>query len=178
MNIFVTDRDPFIAAQNLCDAHVVKMILESCQLLSTQDRLHGLTEGRYKMTHVNHPCRLCLENSSNYLWLELHLKGLLREYQERFGKRHKSGALFGAYWWGDTAIAKIKTGLCPDMYYRPVESYKFPQCMPEEFKEKDADGTVYTDIDSVVEAYRRYYKHKKETLKRFKYTNREPPEWL
>lgn len=42
MNIFVVDADPFVAAQSLCDAHVVKMIVESCQLLSTQDRLNGL----------------------------------------------------------------------------------------------------------------------------------------
>ena len=44
MNIFVTDLDPFIAAKNLCDVHIIKMILETCQLLSTQDRLNGLTE--------------------------------------------------------------------------------------------------------------------------------------
>ena len=33
MNIFVIDKDPVVAAQNLCDKHVVKMILESAQML-------------------------------------------------------------------------------------------------------------------------------------------------
>ena len=35
MNIFVLDDQPEIAAQMMCDKHVVKMILESCQLMST-----------------------------------------------------------------------------------------------------------------------------------------------
>ena len=41
MNIFVINMNPFESAKQLCDAHVIKMILESCQLLSTQDRLHS-----------------------------------------------------------------------------------------------------------------------------------------
>ena len=34
MNIFVLDKDPFVAAQQSCDKHVVKMILETGQMLS------------------------------------------------------------------------------------------------------------------------------------------------
>ena len=72
MNIFVLDPSPRIAAQSLCDVHVVKMILESAQLLSTQDRLAGVLHG-YAITHENHPCRICLSNPANYLWLSAHL---------------------------------------------------------------------------------------------------------
>ena len=39
MNIFYLDRDPVIAAQMMCDKHVVKMILESAQMLSTAHRV-------------------------------------------------------------------------------------------------------------------------------------------
>ena len=39
MNIFVLDNDPVIAAQTQCDKHVVKMIVESAQMLSTAHRL-------------------------------------------------------------------------------------------------------------------------------------------
>ena len=39
MNIFYLDRDPKIAAQMMCDKHVVKMILESAQILSTAHRV-------------------------------------------------------------------------------------------------------------------------------------------
>ena len=34
MNIFVTDPDPVVSAQCLPDRHVVKMPLETCQMLS------------------------------------------------------------------------------------------------------------------------------------------------
>ena len=34
MNIFVLDRDPTKAAHMMCDKHVVKMIIESAQMLS------------------------------------------------------------------------------------------------------------------------------------------------
>ena len=33
MNIFVLDEDPVISAQQACDKHVVKMILESAQMI-------------------------------------------------------------------------------------------------------------------------------------------------
>ena len=62
MNIFAVDVSPEKAAQALCDAHVVKMILESAQLLSTQDRIRGLDRG-YRLTHAEHPCRRSLSNS-------------------------------------------------------------------------------------------------------------------
>ena len=34
MNIFVVDKNPKIAARSLCDQHVVKMLIENCQMLS------------------------------------------------------------------------------------------------------------------------------------------------
>ena len=39
MNIFVLDNDPIVAAQSVCNKHVVKMILESGQMLSTAHRV-------------------------------------------------------------------------------------------------------------------------------------------
>ena len=39
MNIFYLDKDTIIAAEMMCDKHVVKMILESAQLLSTAHRV-------------------------------------------------------------------------------------------------------------------------------------------
>ena len=39
MNIFVVDESPVVSAQQLCDKHVVKMILESAQMLSTAHRV-------------------------------------------------------------------------------------------------------------------------------------------
>ena len=44
MNIFYLHDDPKIAAEMSCDKHVVKMILESAQLLSTCHRVQDGTE--------------------------------------------------------------------------------------------------------------------------------------
>ena len=47
MNIFILDNDPVLAAQQQCDKHVVKMIVESGQMLSTAHRmLDGVVERR------------------------------------------------------------------------------------------------------------------------------------
>ena len=43
MNIFILDNDPVIAAQMQCDKHVVKMIVESAQMLST---VHRMLDGK------------------------------------------------------------------------------------------------------------------------------------
>ena len=41
MNIFFLDEDPKYAAQMQCDKHVVKMVLETAQMLSTAARAQG-----------------------------------------------------------------------------------------------------------------------------------------
>ena len=65
MNIFYIDKDPIKAAQMACDKHVVKMILETAQLLCTAHRvidgvdlqMNSLLEETtmYRATHINHP---------------------------------------------------------------------------------------------------------------------------
>lgn len=101
MNIFVTDPCPKKSAQALDDKRVIKMILETAQILSTVIRgrdvsyadLHSL----YKPTHVGHPCvKWAAQSDSNYSWLLDHMKALLEEYTARFGKEHKSGSLLPA----------------------------------------------------------------------------------
>jgi hypothetical protein len=69
MNIFILDEIPEKCARYHCDAHVIKMILESAQMLSTTVRLSGIDRG-YKITHQNHPCTLWTgESLSNWQWL-------------------------------------------------------------------------------------------------------------
>lgn len=172
MNIFVLDRNPIKSAHMMCDAHVVKMIVESCQLLSTNDRLHGRfsdPSGLYKSTHVSHPCRICLASEYNRAWLICHLSALLSEYTRRFGKVHKSAELYHRYYYSEVFTPKIQ-----DIFARASSWSKFilPKCMPDGFKVGD------DSIDSVVLSYRNYYKHKQHTMKRFRYTNREMPRWL
>ena len=112
MNIFAVHSDPIVAAQSLVDKHVIKMILETAQLLSTAHRLLDGTEyidksktGRnvkrwrlpddretvlYSATHINHPSAVwCRAANNNYNWLYSHFLGLLSEYSYRYGKIHK-----------------------------------------------------------------------------------------
>lgn len=117
MNIFYIHTDPVIAAQAMTDKHVVKMILESAQLLSTAHRyLDGqeyiqlsksgarlrkwnhpdphLDATLYKSTHLNHPSGIWVRQSKqNYMWLFRHFLALSEEYYQRYGKRHASELL-------------------------------------------------------------------------------------
>ena len=153
MNIFVLDKNIKRCAQYHCDQHVVKMILESVQLLCTTLNKKGFTTP-YKSTHINHPCVLWLEQSyDNFIWLEKLTQALNQEYKYRYYKDvdHKSMLV----------LAQIDNhkysanGLTP-----------FPQAMPDEYK-------VEGDAAS---AYRRFYIADKLTFA--KWTRRKPPKWL
>lgn len=89
MNIFVTDPCPVKCAAFLDSKRVIKMILESSQLLSSVIELNG-GKGFYRLTHKNHPSTIWTSKSrSNALWLLEHLKALCGEYTKRYGKIHK-----------------------------------------------------------------------------------------
>ena len=71
MNIFYLHKDPRICAQMYCDKHVVKMIIESAQMLCTTHHILGAA-APYKKIHVNHPCTVWTRESiDNYNWLKL-----------------------------------------------------------------------------------------------------------
>lgn len=91
MNIFRPHPSPTDSARALADRHVVKMALESAQLLST------ITGGPYKPTHAAHPCTLWASASrANAAWLLAHGRALCDEYARRFGKVHKCAAVLDA----------------------------------------------------------------------------------
>ena len=155
MNIFFLDENPTLSAQYHVDKHVVKMILETAQLLCGVHHVtaHDSTHVPYKLSHKNHPCSIwCRESLSNYLYLcELGLE-LSKEYTYRYGKRHKSQDVIE---W--CLINKPKI---PD-----IEFTDPAKAMPDEFK-----------VDSVVESYRNYYMGAKSNLAVWK--NREKPFWF
>lgn len=176
MNIFYVDEDPVKAAQALVDKHVVKMILESAQLLSTAHRMLDGIEyvgrsktGRkkkswvlrdqrelvlYQATHVNHPSAVwCRQSVENYLWLVEHFFALLDEYTYRYGKRHKCYDL--AY--------LLQS---PPHNLRQYEWTPMPSAMADEYK------VGYDPLTN----YRNYYKIGKSSM--HKWTKRQPPEWI
>jgi hypothetical protein len=104
MNIFYLDKSPIVSAKAMTNKHVVKMILETAQLMSTA---HHVLDGDnlivnrnriYKKTHVNHPSAIWVRESiGNYLWTRDHLYALLQEYAIRFNKSvndHKTYDVF------------------------------------------------------------------------------------
>lgn len=166
MNIFVLDRDPAMAAYYHCDQHVVKMILETAQILSTvwHDAAPGAIHWRegsptlrglriYKPTHSSHPCVLWAKaNAANYCWLHSLGLELLEQYRGRYGKIHNSTDVIGVL---DAA---------PERLPMMNDVYEFVQCMPDQYK-----------CDDAVEAYRAYYKGEKSKFARWRLG---APEWM
>ena len=166
MNIFVLSYDPREAAQSLHDTHLVKMILETCQLLCTAKRyldgtfqtitktdpVSGKTRKKtyyvlpdaaeddllYEAGWLNHPCSIWLRQSDkNWRWLHTYLVELTVEYSRRYGgKTH----------------ASVASGLVHALVLEPKNIpitntiTPFAQAMPEIYKREDA-----------VDAYRAYY---------------------
>ena len=152
MNIFYLDQDLKKCAAYHCDKHVVKMILEYAQLLSSACRMADLDVG-YKLTHKNHPCAIWTRTSEqNYLWLVELAHYVNEEYKYRYGhtSNHKSFDV----------ICELPVPKLPKSGWTEP-----PRCMPDEFK-----------VDSVVQSYRNYYKGAKAAIATYK--NRNVPEFM
>lgn len=158
MNIFYLHTDPVKCAEYHCDKHVVKMILESAQLLSNA---HHMLDGEqviipiYKLTHKNHPSAIWVRSSSsNYGWLWQLLANLCKEYTYRYVKTHKVE----------------REGLLTTLYTQPknIPNIPFsppPPAMPDEYKVTDS-----------VQSYKNYYIGAKKSFARW--TNRPVPVWF
>ena len=156
MNIFYLDEDPRTCAQYHVDSHVVKMVLESAQMLSTA---HWILDGPptgpcYKPTHVNHPCAIWVRQSrSNYEWLFELMIELDLERQHRFTPvRGKTVRELGEF------LSKPPANLS-DRGFTSIA-----QAMPDELRCVDP-----------IHAYRSYYMRDKRHLA--KWTNRGAPRW-
>lgn len=176
MNIFYLHPDTKECAQQHLDKHVVKMILEYAQLLSTAHRLLDGTEyeGRtvkgtrkatrwllpddretnlYMASHMKHPSGIwCRQSQDNYWWLYNLWRDLMREYTHRYGKHHVAEKLIPFL---SFAPSKIPTTIADPM----------PQCMPDQYKV----------VGDSIQAYHNYYIGDKQ---RFAvWTNRAIPDW-
>ena len=137
MNIFYLDKDPVKAAGYQYNKHVVKMILESAQMLCTVHHAYMGSDADvpYKSTHLNHPSTVWAGRSAeNYTWLYRHFVALCDEYRARYGKTHLS-----------YTKCKDKVRMLPGGMLQTGLT-KMPQCMPDEYKD-----------DCSVNAYWNYY---------------------
>lgn len=95
MNIFYLDRDPVQAARYHCNIHLHKMIVESCQLMSTAHWVLDNVQVGYKASYINHPCALWVRESwDNYSYLYRLTQSLFDERERRgYLKPHASRLL-------------------------------------------------------------------------------------
>jgi hypothetical protein len=160
VNIFVTDADPRVAATHLDDKRVIKMVLESAQMLCTALHENSASHlAKYKPTHKNHPANIwCRTTHYNYTWLLMHFKALGLEYNLRTNKNHKSMELFDDLYEGVKYIPK--GNLTP-----------FANCAAR------ADMNIsYKYLDDTHEAYRLYLTDRWASDKRLpKWTMRSRP---
>lgn len=156
MNIFYLSHDPQEAARFHCDRHVVKMILESAQLLSTAVFLQYNETLGYHPTHQKHPCvKWLLKEPGNYRWLVSLAQALSNEYTYRYNKLHKSAIIV------DRAVDYLIP--IDDVFWATTNPV---QCMP----------SVYKIKENPILAYRNYYLGAKKHL--LSYTRREIPSWI
>jgi hypothetical protein len=175
MNIFAIDEHPVRAARQMVDKHVVKMILEAGQMLSTSHRvldgeeyydrtknnrrikrwrLSDEREGKlWKASFVGHPCtQWTMESRMNYRWHATHALALCREYTHRYEKVHNSQGLI-EYLFNREPLNIKEGGLT-----------KFAVAMPDQYK-----------VECSVESYRNYYRGEKAYFAKWK--NRDTPIW-
>lgn len=152
MNIFILDYDIKKCAEYHADQHVIKMILESTQMLCTVLNENGV-EAPYKATHIHHPCTLWTgESFSNWTWLRSLTESLNHEFKFRFNHRR------------DHSSAVVARRL-PAPPIQDIGLTEFAQAMPE----------VYRVHGNAVQAYRKFYIAKK--AKFATWTKRPVPDW-
>ena len=180
MNIFALDTDPIVAAQLQCDKHVVKMIVESAQMLSTTHRMldgaqtielskNGrkvkrwlLNDEReqvmYKAVHMNHPSTVWTRYTrGNYNWHYAHFIALCNEYTHRYGKVHATDKLLR------NALRQAPNNIPDKGFTQFALAMKAqPQCIHPE---------------DPVRSYREFYQTKQDRFSMV-WTNRSVPTWF
>lgn len=184
MNIFALDLDATKAAKYHVNKHVIKMILEHCQLLSTAHRVLDGTyyvsktkSGRnikrwdlpleindfvYLATHINHPSAIwARETYLHYQWLVNLTKALCKEYTYRYGKVHKCEEIGLVDWFDKNYPKNIDMSM----------TFRLPDvAMPDYCKIKG----------DVVSSYRKYYNEEKRKMFNWegKVNSRPVPDWI
>jgi hypothetical protein len=173
MNIFFFNKDPKICAQQHCDKHCIKMIIEYAQLLSTAHRvLDGVLEIRdqknrkqkyfklidvdmesnlYKATHINHPsAKWVRQSDSNYMWLYTLWINLLDEYSKRYNKIHSCSRLI-------PYLKNVPFSIPKNLFTSPFRA------MPIEYK------LDKSEIDYCEKSYQLYFNSTKQHIAKWKH---------
>ena len=178
MNIFYLDNDIETCARYHCDKHVIKMITEYCQILSTNKRIldgypfYKLSKNGRKILkfrlgkaendllcwdcHHNHPStKWVRESLSHYMWLCALTKAISKRYTEIYGKVHKYERI----------------GLIDHLTENPPKNLEDKGFVQPPKAMKNCPHLL--ELDDSVEAYRRFYIEAKAS---FAYWNKKDPE--
>jgi hypothetical protein len=182
MNIFVLSECPVDSAVQQCDKHVVKMIVESAQMLSTAHRMVDgkqttvlSSSGRrikmwklddpyldnllYKSVHTGHPSTVwTTESDQNYQWHYRHFVALCDEYEYRYGKVHSTRTKL------EEALAQTPNNIKRTESITPFKlaMQQFPACIVE---------------GDAVQSYRNFYQTKQDRFN-MAWTKRPIPSWF
>lgn len=160
MNIFITSKCPIESAKLMDDKRLIKMCLESAQILSTVLYEYGYKKA-YRPCYQNHPATKWTQKSrGNYKWVLDHFKALCDEYTYRFGKIHKSSRLYGYFKHG---LDSLPEGDLTNFYNGASNK---------------SLGISFKHLQDVPKAYKLYLMERWKTDKREpKWTNRQEPDW-
>jgi hypothetical protein len=158
MQLYVLDYNPQKAVEYLADCHVIKMCLETAQILSYVRFNNGMEyiEGLPKPYNPKHPVIKAINSPEKINWLLDYNKAIHQEYIYRFNKEH-------AY----HKIVDIYEGLRNSCGYS-LEHLDFAR----DFKD------FSTPKKDLVESFKDYYRFKKSIIKRWKYSKRIEPDWM
>ena len=157
MNIFFVDRNPVLAAQSLCDKHIVRLITEAGILLcGVHHRL------KFKYPNIRPPyltgpiingklVSWLYESLSNYNWCVNYALEIAKEYTKRYNKIHASQKVIE---WCKEHQPDI-----PD-----IGLTKMPQIMPTQYMQNDT-----------IQAYRNSCIQEKTKFAKWKLNNK--PNW-
>ena len=169
MNIYVEDENPALAAFSLPDKHIVKMPLETTQMIALVFskwywnigpvlKKDGTPYKTEKGAFRNHPCtKWAAKNDHNFQWLLQHGISLCNEYESRYGKKHACETSIRL-----AGLIQMESG-CPEKHS------PFVRAMPLEFQ---------TLRCSTVEAYRLYVASKPCVHDNYKRVPEKKPSWL
>ena len=169
MNIFVTSPDPVQCAQVLPDKHIVKMPLETCQMLSivaskkwghgfgTLPKLNGEPYKTDKGAFRNLPCTVWAQR--HFYWLIRHGLALCDEYAHRYKKTHSCRYTLNA-----------ALQIFPKDSYEPYWAYEFVRAMTDEFKHDTSINTF--------DAYKNYISSKPWVTSNYIRDPSRKPDWV
>jgi hypothetical protein len=175
MNIFVNDQCPVLSAVALPDKHIVKMPLETCQMVSvifskwyydwgTIPKKDGTPYNTEKGAFRNHPCtQWAAKSHENLAWLIRHGFALCDEYRYRYEKDH---ACMEGLEVAENIFA-TKSGKEISIYKNVV---KFTRAMPDEYK-------LDTSIDTFT-AYKMYISSKPWVASNYLRMPQRKPYWI